>query len=134
VDGALADAVVVLHFAFLAFVVGGGLLAWRWPWLIWPHLAAAAWGAAIVVFSVNCPLTHLENMLRARAGEPELSGGFIDTYIEGVLYPQRYINEARALAAVVVLMSWLVFLQRWRRRSDRAADAEQPLVQHHGHR
>jgi hypothetical protein len=121
----LADAVVVLHFAFLAFVVAGGLLAWRWPWLIWPHLVAAGWGAAIVAFSLQCPLTHVENGLRARAGEPELTGGFIDTYIEGVLYPQRYVAEARALAALVVLVSWLGFVLRRRK---------QPLVEHHGHR
>ena len=122
--GVLIDAVVVLHFAFLAFVVVGGLLAWRWPWLIWPHLAAAGWAALIVAFSLQCPLTHVENALRVRAGEPQLAGGFIDTYIEGVLYPQRYIAEARALVALVVLVSWLGFVQRRRK---------QPLVQHHGH-
>lgn len=132
-DGVLADAVVVLHFAFLAFVVGGGLLAWRWPWLIWPHLGAAAWGAVIVVFSVNCPLTHVENVLRARDGEPELAGGFIDTYVEGVLYPARFVNEARGLAAAVVLASWLGFVLRRRRRHTPATGAEQPLVEHHGH-
>jgi len=130
VYGVLADAVVVLHFAFLAFVVTGGLLAWRWPRLIWPHLLAAGWGAFIIAFSVNCPLTHLENALRGRAGESELAGGFIDSYVEGVLYPQQYVDQARALAAVVVLASWLGLAYRlgWRR------SAQQPLVQHHGHR
>lgn len=113
---ALADAVVVLHFAFLGFVVVGGLLAWRWPWLIWPHLVVAAWGGLITVFSVNCPLTHVENALRARAGEPELAGGFIDTYVEGVVYPERYVDEARALVAVVVLASWLGWVMRRRAR------------------
>ena len=121
--GALADVVVVLHFAFLTFVVVGGLLAWRWPWLIWPHLAAAAWGGLITVFSVNCPLTHVENVLRTRAGKPELAGGFVDTYIEGVVYPQQYVNEVRALVAVVVVVSWLGFARR-----------KQALVEHHGHR
>ena len=123
--GVLADAVVVLHFAFLAFVVAGGLLAWRWPWLIWPHLVAAGWGALIIVFSINCPLTFLEDEFRARAGEPELAGGFIDTYVEGVIYPERYVAEVRVLVAVVVLASWLGFVRRRR--------AQQPLVQHHGH-
>lgn len=132
VDAALADAVVVVHFAFLAFVVLGGVLACRWPWLIWPHLAAAAWGSAIIAFAWQCPLTHLENALRERAGQGELTGGFIDTYVEGVLYPQRYVTEARALAALVVLASWLVFLQRRRARPQRRI--EQPLVEHHGHR
>jgi Protein of Unknown function (DUF2784) len=125
VYGVLADAVAVVHFAFLAFVVFGGFLAWRWPWMIWAHLVAAGWGVLITVFSMNCPLTHVENELRTRAGEPELAGGFIDTYVEGVFYPERYVNEARALAAVVVLVSWLGLVARHRRR------AQQPLVEHH---
>jgi len=108
----LADAVVVLHFAFLAFVAGGGLLAWRWPWVIVPHLMAAGWGAVIIVYGVNCPLTRVENALRARAGEAELAGGFIDTYVEGVLYPRHFVAEARALAAVVVLASWIGLVVR----------------------
>jgi Protein of Unknown function (DUF2784) len=127
VYGVLADAVAVLHFAFLAFVVLGGFLAWRWPWVIWAHLVAAGWGALITVFSMNCPLTHVENELRVRVGEPELAGGFIDTYVEGVIYPERYINEVRALAGVVVLVSWLGLVERRRRR------AQQPLVEHHRH-
>jgi hypothetical protein len=125
VYGVLAYAVAVVHFAFLAFVVLGGFVAWRWPWVIWAHLAAAGWGVLITVFSVNCPLTHAENELRARAGEPELAGGFIDTYVEGVIYPERYVNEAHALAAVLVLVSWLGLVVRRRRR------AQQPLVEHH---
>jgi len=107
----LADAVMVLHFGFLLFVVFGGFVAWRWPWVIWPHLVAAGWGGLIIAFGLNCPLTRVENDFRTRAGGDELAGGFIDTYIEGVLYPERYIGLARALAAVLVLVSWAGFLR-----------------------
>lgn len=124
----MADAVAVVHFGFVAFVVVGGFLTWRWPRLIWAHLPAAGWGAATIAFSLKCPLTYLENALRVRAGRPELVDGFIDTYIEGVLYPERYVAEARAVAAVVVLVSWVGFVQRRRRVA-----AQQPLVEHHGH-
>jgi hypothetical protein len=113
----LADGVMVLHFAFLLYVIFGGFLAWRWPRAIVPHLFVAAWGALIILFNVDCPLTHLEDFFRARAGEPALQpSGFIDTYIEGVLYPQEYIELARALAAAVVLASWLGLVIRLRRR------------------
>jgi hypothetical protein len=50
----------------------------------------------------------------------QLVGGFIDTYVEGVLYPQRYVAEARAVAAVVVLVSWVGFVRRRRRAEARA--------------
>ena len=51
----LADALVVLHFAFTAFVIFGGFLTWRWPRLALAHLPALAWGwlLAAVLIAVN---------------------------------------------------------------------------------
>ena len=111
----LADATMVVHFAFVAFVVVGGFLAWRWPWVIVPHLVAAGWGLLITVFSLACPLTPVEDRFRRLAGERGLPSGFIDTYIEGVLYPQQYVEEVRAAVAVVIAVSWIGLLVRWRR-------------------
>lgn len=110
----LADAVAVVHLGFLVFVVLGGFLALRWRWVWWPHLVAVAWAVVIVVYGTECPLTYLENELRGRAGEPELVGGFIDTYVEGVIYPQRCVDQVRAGAALVVLLSWTALARRSR--------------------
>jgi hypothetical protein len=110
----LAEATMVVHFGFVVYVVAGGFLAWRWPRTIFLHLTAAGWGLLITVFSLDCPLTWLEDGLRRRAGEQGLPGGFIDTYIEGVLYPQRFVMEVRAAAAVLVLIAWVGLLVRWR--------------------
>jgi Protein of Unknown function (DUF2784) len=110
----LAEATMVVHFAFVVYVVVGGFLAWRWPRTILLHLVAAGWGLLITVFSLACPLTWLEDGLRRRAGEQGLPSGFIDTYIEGVLYPQRFVMEVRAAAAVLVLIAWIGLLVRWR--------------------
>lgn len=113
----LGSATMVVHFGFLAFVVLGGFLAWRWRRVIWLHVPAALWGLVIVVFHVVCPLTDLENWARTRAGEAKLAGtGFIDTYIEGVLYPARYTGLLQAAVAVLVAVSWLGWWVRWRRR------------------
>jgi len=113
----LADATMVVHFGFVVYVVAGGFLAWRWPRTIFVHLTAAGWGLLITVFSLPCPLTWLEDRLRRRAGEQGLPSGFIDTYIEGVLFPQRFVMEVRAAAAVLVLIAWVGLLIRWRRGS-----------------
>lgn len=83
----LADAIVLLHFGFLLFVVLGGLLVLRWPRIAWLHLPAATWGAFVELYQHTCPLTPLENGLRARAGLSTYGGGFIDHYILPILYP-----------------------------------------------
>ena len=63
-----ADLVVVSHVVFIAFVAAGSLLVWRWPRLLWPHLAVVAWAAAIVTVGFTCPLTPLEKHFREQAG------------------------------------------------------------------
>ncbi len=65
---ALADLVLVLHLAFIVFVVAGGLLALRWRWAPLVHLPAALWGVFIEVSGGVCPLTPIENALRRAAG------------------------------------------------------------------
>ena len=80
----LAELVVVLHFAFIAFVVAGGLLVLRWPRLAWIHLPAVAWGAWVQFADRICPLTYLEDALRGDASGP---GGFVDRFLTPVVYP-----------------------------------------------
>ncbi len=84
----LADAVLVLHGAFIAWAVLGGLAALRWPLAIWLHLPALAWGVWIEAGAGICPLTPLESGLRQRAGQAGLSGSFIDHYLGALIYPQ----------------------------------------------
>jgi hypothetical protein len=108
----LSDLTMLVHFTFLAFVVFGGFLAWIWPRVFWAHLLVAAWGLSTIAFSIRCPLTEVEDWARANAGEAPLTGtGFIDHYIEGVLYPGEYARPMQAAAALVVLGSWLGLLQ-----------------------
>ncbi|QIS04058.1 DUF2784 family protein [Nocardia brasiliensis] len=104
----LADATAAVHFAFVAYVVIGGFLAWRWPRGIWTHLLAFGWGFATVLFGFECPLTHLENWARHRAGEAGLPpSGFIDHYLTGVIYPDSALGAVRVLVAVCVVLSWV---------------------------
>ena len=100
---------MIIHAGFLVYVAVGGFLAWRpqWRWTIWPHLAAAAYGLGIVVVGWDCPLTHLENWARLRAGEEQLPpSGFIDHYVTGVIYPADHLLTAQLAVAATVLVSW----------------------------
>jgi hypothetical protein len=99
----LADAVLVLHFAFIAFALLGGLLVVRWPRLAWVHLPAAAWAAGIAFFGGICPLTPLENRLRAAGGETGYAGGFIEHQLEALIYPGWLTREIQVALGVVVL-------------------------------
>lgn len=116
----LADATMVLHFAFLAYVVTGGFIAWRWPRTIVAHFAAVVWGALIVAFELTCPLTGPEDYFRKRAGGDGLPGGFIDTYLTGVIYPAEHVDLVRLIVAIVVLVSWIGLGVRLRSGAARA--------------
>jgi hypothetical protein len=68
----------------------------------------------VIAASVRCPLTVAEDWLRGRGGLPRLPGGFIDRYVEGVLYPVRFTPLVQALVAVMVLGCWLTLFTRAR--------------------
>jgi hypothetical protein len=103
----LVSVILVVHFAYLAFAVFGGFLVWRWPRVFWAHLVAAAWGLAVVGIPLTCPLTTAENWARRQAGQTQQTAGFIDRYIEGVLYPERYTLLLQVLAGVTMVGSWV---------------------------
>jgi hypothetical protein len=117
----LAIAVIGLHFGYLAYLVVGGFLAWRWPLSFVPHLIAVAWGVLIIAGTAPCPLTWLQNTLRERGGQRRLDMSFIDTYVRGVLFPADHEIAARALVALIVAVAWLGLLLRWVHASQRAA-------------
>lgn len=116
----LADAVAILHAAFVVFVVVGGLLVVRWRRLAVLHIPAAVWGAAIEFGGWVCPLTPLENFLRGRAGEAGYAGGFVDHYVLRTLYPEgltRTIQWALGLLVIIVNAAAYGYIVRARRRA-----------------
>ncbi len=105
-----ADAVVALHLAFVVFVVLGGMLAWRNPMLAWLHLPAALWGAYAELTATVCPLTPLENALRASAGTSGYSGSFVEHYVMPLLYPVGLTpGDQRWLGALVIGINVIVY-------------------------
>lgn len=115
--GALADAVVAVHFLFVLFVLFGGLLVLRWRWVRWLHLPAAAWGALIEFAGWTCPLTPLEKWLRRQGSGAGYEGGFIEHYILPILYPRALTrNTQLVLGLVVVLLNLFIYWRVFRRR------------------
>jgi uncharacterized protein DUF2784 len=112
-----ADLVVVLHFAFVLFVVFGGLLVLWWPRVAYLHVPAAIWGALIEFTGWICPLTPLENALRARAGQAGYQGDFVEHYILPALYPAALTRDIQLLLGAIVLLLNLAIYAYVLRRS-----------------
>lgn len=106
----------MLHLAFVAFVVAGGLLVARFKRLLVPHLAAAAWGVFIAASGGVCPLTPLENWLRRRAGQAGYESGFLEQYLLPVLYPEGLTRGVQwGLAGLVLAINGAVYAALFRR-------------------
>lgn len=110
----LADAVMLAHFGFLVFLASGGFVAWRFRWVLVPHVGAVAW-AVLSVTGVECPLTGWEDELRRLGGEQGLPRGFVDTYLTGIVYPQEHLLAVQLLVAGSVCASWVGLAVRSRR-------------------
>ena len=111
----LADALIIIHFLFILFVVTGGLLILRWPQMVWLHLPAACWGAFIEFAGWICPLTPLENHLRRLGGEAPYTGDFVVYYLVPVIYPAgltpltQYILGGLVVAVNLVIYGYVLY-------------------------
>jgi len=112
----LADLVMLGHFAYIVFVVGGALLVLHHRAWMWLHLPAAAWGIWVEFFARRCPLTPIENALRAKAGQSGYSGGFIDHYLTRAVYPEGLTTQGQIFLGVFVLVvNVALYWWVWRR-------------------
>lgn len=116
-----ADLVVVVHFAFVAFVVFGLLLTLvggvrRWEWvrrLSFRVIHLAAIGLVVIesLCGITCPLTIWEHRLRDLAGDVAYRGDFIAAWVHDLLFfdaePWVFTLTYCAFGAVVVL-SWIL--------------------------
>lgn len=116
----LADAVLLLHFAVIVFVVGGLMVVlagnaagWRWVngwWFRLAHLLAI--GVVVVQSWLGqlCPLTILESWLRVQAGAQAYQQSFIEHWVQRIIYYDIplwvFTLLYTAFAALVVLAWW----------------------------
>lgn len=116
----LADAVLVLHLAFILFVILGGFLVLRCPRVAWLHVPVFLWGAAIEFGGWVCPLTPLEKSLRDQGGEAAYAGGFIEHYVTAMIYPEGLTRSIQLLiGAGVLAINAAIYLRLWQRRRAR---------------
>jgi hypothetical protein len=115
----LADIVLSLHFAIVVFVIGGLVLVlignWRgWPfvnawWFRLAHLAAIGIVVAQAWLGIVCPLTTLENWLRAQADQPVYEASFIEHWFTRALFYEAPTWLAYTLFGLAVVAAWWRF-------------------------
>ena len=118
----LADIILVAHFAFIVFVLAGGLLLLRWPRLVWLHLPAVVWVVCAELAGWVCPLTPLENYFRALGGGYAYQGDFIGHYLLPLVYPAGLTPAIQLmLAGVVIVLNLIIYavIIRVRKRTRR---------------
>jgi hypothetical protein len=124
-----ADLTLVVHLVFILFVVGGALLLFRFPRLVWLHVPAALWGTWVELTGRICPLTVLENRFRLLAGQAGYAESFIEHYVFPVIYPAGLTRGTQLGLAVVVAglniglyLFWLLRRRKTRINRDSAVD------------
>ncbi len=118
---ALADAIALVHIAYIAFVVIGfalillgAALGWRWVRNFYfraAHLLAIAIVLAEAIVGIACPLTVLENLLRLRAGEPAYARDFVGYWVDRLIFhnwPPPVFSAIYAIFTIAVLAAFFL--------------------------
>ena len=100
-----ADLTLIVHFAFIIFVVFGALLFFVSTKIIYVHVPALIWGIYIEITHSICPLTYLENWFLQKANLTTYSEGFIQNYLVPIVYPTNLTNDLQTYLAIVLIVA-----------------------------
>jgi hypothetical protein len=116
--GIFADIIMLVHFGFILLVVFGGLLALQWQRIALVHLPAVFWALFLELKpGTICPLTPLEQTLRQRAGQSSYAGGFVEYYLDPIIYQNMTIQDQYFIGAALLLFTLVIYwgvYRRWR--------------------
>ena len=105
----LADLILVVHLGFVVFVTVGALAVFFRPRLVLLHVPCLLYGSALELIGWVCPLTPLEQDLRLQAGQQGYTGGFIEHYVGGLLYPGSWNTMRIWLGLALVAFNVILY-------------------------
>ena len=105
-----ANLTLIVHFAFIIFVVFGALLFFVSTKIIYAHIPALIWGIYIELKPSICPLTYFENWLLQKANLTVYSEGFIQNYLVPIVYPADLTEDLQTrLALALILINTIIY-------------------------
>ena len=113
---ALADATLVAHLLYIAWVIFGAIFTRGRPRLAALHIATIFWAIIAETTSVSCPLTLLENWCEARAVTAPYRGPFLLHYLDAIVYPNVPVALLVTVAVIICLFNFPVYAHRFRKR------------------
>jgi len=108
-QAALADLILVAHLGFVVFVTVGALAVYFRPRVAFLHVPCLLYGAALELIGWVCPLTPLEQGLRLQAGQEGYTGGFIEHYVGGLLYPGDWDTLRVWLGLALIVFNVVIY-------------------------
>jgi hypothetical protein len=104
-----ANLTLIVHFAFILFVVFGALLFFVATKIIFIHFPALIWGSYIELTNSICPLTYLENWFLHKANLTTYSEGFIQNYLVPIVYPVSLTKDLQIYLGIALIVINIVF-------------------------
>ena len=104
-----ANLTLIVHFAFILFVVFGALLFFVATKIIFVHFPALIWGSYIELTNSICPLTYLENWFLHKANLTTYSEGFIQNYLVPIVYPVSLTKDLQIYLGIALIVINIIF-------------------------
>ena len=116
----LTQFVIIIHMAFIGFVLVGGFFARKYRWIRVVHLSSVVWAVyAELAAGVICPLTDLENYFAHRAGLSTYEEDFILRYLVPIIYQENLTRTLQfILAAVVICVNAIAYRFLWLKKKE----------------
>ena len=124
-----ADLTLIVHFAFIIFVVFGALLFFVSTKIIYVHVPALIWGIYIELTHSVCPLTYLENWFLQKTNLTTYSEGFIQNYLVPIVYPTNLTKDLQIYFVIVlIIINMIIYgfvISKLNKRSNTSLDKQE---------
>ena len=104
-----ANLTLVIHFAFIVFVIFGALIFFILKKIVYIHVPSVIYATYIELSHSICPLTYLENWFLRKAGMKSYTNNFIEHYLITLVYPNNLTTELQYYLGFLLIIVNIFF-------------------------